>query len=159
MRNTGASTALRRVIPVCVLVIFTFTVAASEEPLLALTVMVDGAEPNVGQILVSLFDSEETYLKKPIAMKANAVDADGRAVFAFAGLRPGEYAVTVMHDENSNGKLDTGCLRIPKEKIGFSNNAKGTLGPASYDKTRFQLTGSNTEITVTLASVKKNKKK
>jgi len=47
----------------------------------------------------------------------------------FPGVAPGRYAVSVFHDENSNGKMDTNFIGIPREGVGASNNAKGHLGP------------------------------
>jgi uncharacterized protein (DUF2141 family) len=37
------------------------------------------------------------------------------------GVRPGAYALSVFHDENGNGKLDT-FAGIPREGFGFSRN-------------------------------------
>ncbi|MDR2086592.1 MAG: DUF2141 domain-containing protein, partial [Dysgonamonadaceae bacterium] len=44
----------------------------------------------------------------------------------------GDYAVSIFHDENDNYKLDTGMFGIPVEKTGFSNNAKGVMGPPKF---------------------------
>ena len=35
--------------------------------------------------------------------------------------------------------LDTGFLGIPTEDYGFSNDAKGTFGPASFDDSKFEM--------------------
>jgi uncharacterized protein (DUF2141 family) len=45
----------------------------------------------------------------------------GQARIRLTGLVPGTYAVSVFHDANSNGKLDT-FVGIPREGYGFSNN-------------------------------------
>jgi uncharacterized protein (DUF2141 family) len=50
----------------------------------------------------------------------------------FTNLRPGTYAVIAFHDENDNGKLDENGWGVPTEGYGFSNNAEGFLGPASF---------------------------
>ena len=47
------------------------------------------------------------------------------------------YAVSVVYDEDGNGKLNTGFLGIPSDPVGFSNNAKGTFGPPSFYKASF----------------------
>lgn len=44
----------------------------------------------------------------------------------------GEYALSAIHDNNLNGKLDTGFMRIPKKPYGSSNNAKASFGPANF---------------------------
>lgn len=49
---------------------------------------------------------------------------------AFESLPPGAYVVYVYHDENGNGKLDTGgLLGLPTEGYAFSNDAPARFGP------------------------------
>ena len=129
--------------------------SASANMDITLKVIVDGGTPNTGQIIATLFDSETSYMKAPFAEQTNPVDAIGAAVLIFKNLAPGDYAVSVVYDENANGKLDTGFLGIPKEKIGFSNNAKPRIGPAPYEKARFGLTPETSEITITLKRPKR----
>ncbi|MEG3124504.1 DUF2141 domain-containing protein [Sphingomonas sp. GB1N7] len=58
----------------------------------------------------------------------------------FAGLPAGDYALAVIHDENSNNKLDT-MLGIPREGFGFSRNPTITFGPPRFTAARFTLAG------------------
>lgn len=62
-----------------------------------------------------------------------------KAVCGFSNVVPGAYAISVFHDENENGKLDTNFLGIPNEGVGSSNDAKGFMGPPSFDKAMFQV--------------------
>ena len=119
----------------------------------ALTVTVTGAQPLVGQMMVSLFNSKKTFLKTPVATQNLPVGNDGRAVFVFEGLAPGEYAASAIWDEDMDGELDTGFLGIPKEKVGFSNNAKGSMGPAPYKKAKFMFGPEATAIQIDLVKV------
>ena len=48
----------------------------------------------------------------------------------------GSYAVSVLHDENKDGELNTGLLGIPQEGIGFSNDPRIIKGTPSFEKTR-----------------------
>lgn len=50
-----------------------------------------------------------------------------------SNLGPGRYAVTLFHDENGNGKLDT-VLGIPREGFGFSRNPEVRFGPPRYSQ-------------------------
>jgi uncharacterized protein (DUF2141 family) len=54
----------------------------------------------------------------------------------FDGLPPGDYAVAVIHDANSNARLDT-MLGIPKEGFGFSRNPAIGFGPPRFAAARF----------------------
>jgi uncharacterized protein (DUF2141 family) len=63
----------------------------------------------------------------------------------FEGLAPGEYAVAVIHDANSNAKLDT-MLGIPKEGFGFSRNPAIGFGPPRFTAAQFAVgAGSETQ--------------
>ena len=56
----------------------------------------------------------------------------------FDGLPPGRYAVTLVHDENSNEKLDT-MLGIPREGFGFSRNPAIRFGAPKFDEVSINL--------------------
>ena len=58
----------------------------------------------------------------------------------------GEYAIAVFHDENTNGKLDTNFLGIPKEQYGFSNHAKGQMKPPKFEDAKFKLTNEQNKF-------------
>lgn len=56
-------------------------------------------------------------------------------------LPDGDYSMTVIHDEDGNGKLNKNFVGLPKEGFGFSNNPRIYFGPPSYEKTRFTVQG------------------
>ena len=58
--------------------------------------------------------------------------------------------VPLYNDENMNGKLDTNWLGIPTEGYGFSNDAKGMLGPPSFSAASFPYGGQDMELTISL---------
>jgi uncharacterized protein (DUF2141 family) len=58
----------------------------------------------------------------------------------FDGLPHGQYAVAVIHDENSNSKLDT-FAGIPREGFGFSRNPPIRFGAPRFAAARFAVTG------------------
>jgi uncharacterized protein (DUF2141 family) len=51
----------------------------------------------------------------------------------------GTYVIGFYIDANENEKLDTNFIGIPKEEYGFSNNARGTFGPPSFEAASFTL--------------------
>lgn len=57
----------------------------------------------------------------------------------FDALPSGTYAVSLFHDENGNGRLDT-VLGIPREGFGFSRNPPIRFGPPRFAAARFALT-------------------
>jgi uncharacterized protein (DUF2141 family) len=54
--------------------------------------------------------------------------------------RDGTYAIALLHDENSNRKLDK-ALFMPKEGFGFSNNPVVVTGPPKFDSAAFKVSG------------------
>jgi len=74
----------------------------------------------------------------------------------FADIKLGNYAVSVLHDENQNKDLDTNMLGIPKEGYGFSNNVTGVIGPPSFRKARFHVPARGSSITINMKYRKGN---
>jgi uncharacterized protein (DUF2141 family) len=77
----------------------------------------------------------------PRALKLSAPAAGGAV--RLAGVAPGAYALSVIHDENGNGRLDT-FAGIPREGFGFSRNPAIRFGPPSFAAVEFNVaTGGN----------------
>jgi len=57
------------------------------------------------------------------------------------GVPPGDYAVSVIHDENGDGQLNK-MLGIPREGFGFSRNPRIHFGPPGFEACRFPVTGA-----------------
>ena len=93
---------------VCVLTFATQSLSAQN-----LTLEVRGIENVTGKLYVAIYNSQETFMKKPLA--GFAVEVKDKVV-------------------SIPGKLDTGAFGIPVEKFGFSNDAEGVMGPPSYEK-------------------------
>jgi uncharacterized protein (DUF2141 family) len=60
----------------------------------------------------------------------------------------GTYAVSVIHDEDGDGKLDTSWLGIPREGVGVSMNAKGKAGPPKYKDAKFVLDAAEKKLKI-----------
>ena len=56
----------------------------------------------------------------------------------FENLKPGKYAISVLHDTNNNKDMDRNKLGIPKEGFGFSNNVTGAMGPPSFERAQYR---------------------
>jgi len=103
---------------------------------------------NDGRVKIGLYNSETNFLKLPL--KSLAADIKNReASVTFEGIEKGEYAVSIYHDENNNGQLDTGFMGIPSEGYASSNNAKGFMGPPKYADAKVNV-NTNSKITITV---------
>jgi uncharacterized protein (DUF2141 family) len=106
-----------------------------------------------GQLAVALFSSREGFpVKIARAMAKKLVPAnDPKCEVVFENVPYGSYAVSVFHDQNNNGKLDTVFLiGIPKEGVGCSNNPKSRFGPPSFADSKFTLDSREVELTIEL---------
>jgi uncharacterized protein (DUF2141 family) len=101
----------------------------------SLEVNVNNIKSKKGSIRIGLFTSEKDFLKN--AAEGKVVKVTGAEVtVVFENLLPGEYALSVIHDENENGKLDSNVFGVPKEGFAFGNNAMGPFGPPSFEKAK-----------------------
>jgi uncharacterized protein (DUF2141 family) len=125
----------------------------------ALTVEVTGLRNTKGSVVYSIFSGPDGFPDKgakALASGSCAItdDKDEKtARFVVPKLAPGVYAVTLFHDENSNGKLDTKTFGIPKEGFGFSNDPKIRMGPPRFKDTSFAITGAGPERIVRIKVV------
>jgi len=106
-----------------------------------LTIEINPLKNNDGQVILAFMDENENILKQ---LTAGIEGETSR--FTLDSLEQGKYAFKYIHDENKNNKLDTKLFIIPKEGYGFSNDAKGKLGPPGFKDMIFELTGSDTLI-------------
>jgi len=112
-----------------------------------LTVEFEITKYNKGKIYVALYNSQDSFLKKPVKGTIIKVE-NGKATAVFEEVTTGTYAVSSFYDKNDNGKLDTNFLGIPKEPTAMSNNAKGSFGPPKFKDAKFEMT-TNTTIQIT----------
>ena len=71
-----------------------------------LTIEVCDIEKVEGHLYVAIYNSEETFMKKPLT--AFRIDVkDTSLSIPCQGLPTGTYAISLFQDENGNGKLDT----------------------------------------------------
>lgn len=65
----------------------------------------------------------------------------------FGAVPAGNYAIAVIHDENSNGKLDKRLI-IPREGFGFSRDAPVMMGPPSFSAAVFAVGTAAERLTI-----------
>lgn len=111
-----------------------------------LTVKVDDIRGDKGQLMLAIYDSAAGWdgKAKPVAAQAQPVAGDN-VIFHFEGLAAGTYAVSVMHDENGNGTLDTNFVGMPVEGYGFSNDPR-VMRKATFEEAAFALDAKGTAI-------------
>ncbi|WP_068118691.1 DUF2141 domain-containing protein [Tropicimonas marinistellae] len=116
-----------------------------------LEISVTGAVPAVGEILLSVFDTADNWMRSPVASRTIEVTSAGTAKVRLA-VPPGRYGIAIIHDANGNGVLDTGPLRIPREAFAFSNRAQARFGPPLFERAAFTLPPEGAAVRIPLTT-------
>ncbi len=109
---------------------------------------IDGVNSTKGHVICGIFRSAEGFPKdtkrafKLVSLPANpaGVQCD------FSDLPAGTYAISVFHDENDDGVLNTNFLGMPREGYGFSNNHTYATHPSSFKESYFTLDAEATTV-------------
>ena len=116
-------------------------------------VEVDNFEHDQGFAFVSLCKPGDIFppaeKQKPFARKIVKIE-NKKAIIIFEDIPFGTYAVGVFHDKNNNRRLDRNILGMPVEFYGFSNNARGIIGPPSFQEAEFELQKAILTIAITV---------
>ena len=117
------------------------TAAGAETPRGVLTIDVGNVRIAKGVVHVDVCP-EAKFLKDDCPWSGNARARVGDTRVTVTNLPAGRYAVQAFLDENGNGKVDRGWFGIPKEGVGFSNDAKIRFGPPKFAEAAFAFDGN-----------------
>ncbi|MGJ8593905.1 MAG: DUF2141 domain-containing protein [Aquaticitalea sp.] len=106
-------------------------------------------DSNKGKVLVGLYNSEGDFLKNAYKSSISTIE-NKECTVTFKNVPAGIYAVSLVHDENDNGRMDTNFMGIPKEDYGCSNDAKGFMGPPKWEDAKFEVTNKTIHQTINL---------
>ena len=123
------------------------------EPTDEIVVRILGIESDQGQLGCRIFSkadgfpgkmgkADEQLYSKPKSKKGGCT---------FKGYKPGTYAISVMHDLDGSGDLNTSLVGKPKEPWGVSNDAPAhRFGPPEYTECTFKYGGGKKIIKIKL---------
>lgn len=100
---------------------------------------INGFKNDKGTAIIGLYNTKESFMQKGLKL-AKTIVKNKKTFAVFENMPKGIYAVSMFHDENANGKIDSNFVGIPKEGYGTSNDAKGFMGPPKYEDATFDLT-------------------
>ncbi|WP_379922876.1 DUF2141 domain-containing protein [Erythrobacter sp. R86502] len=86
-------------------------------------------------------------IKDPTAHRT-AVPANGKVEIRFTGVKPGQYAIALLHDENDNGKADRSMGMMPREGYGFSRDAPVHMAPPKFSDAVFTQGEGSHHVTI-----------
>ena len=146
--------ALLAWIVVAVAVLLAVSPSAADAPATGvLTVKITSLHSNSGQVGCMIYNSARGFPADSAAalQRLWCPIAKGASTCTFDPIPAGTYAVACFHDENKNGKCDTGLFGIPTEGTVVSNHAKGFMGPPSFEKAKFSFSGAASELQLRMA--------
>jgi uncharacterized protein (DUF2141 family) len=103
-----------------------------------------------GKIVLNVFKDNDSYdknqpYKKLTFDKKTLVNGTLNVHF---GLEPGVYGITLVDDENEDGKINKNFVGIPKEGFGFSNFFMTKMKKPSFDDFKVDLKSPEHQIEI-----------
>jgi uncharacterized protein (DUF2141 family) len=102
---------------------------------------ITGIRSAKGNIIINVFKDDVSYNdEKP--SKQFIFDKKAMAngtLNVKCNLEEGVYGITLLDDENGNGKIDKNFIRMPKEGFGFSNFFMEKLKKPAFDDFKVDL--------------------
>lgn len=121
--------------------LFLLLAAAFSLPLHAgeVVVQVTGPRAVAGNIGCALFGAQAGFPMDNSGARQIWLPAEATTVCRFANVSPGRHAVSVSHDLNGNGRVDTNFLGIPLEGWAVSNNVVPSLRAPRFEEAAFRV--------------------
>jgi|GEM_PF-501915 uncharacterized protein (DUF2141 family) len=130
------------------LCIFTLLFVATNAVAADLTVDVGNITSNRGNIVVTIYATEEDFLEDGLVTMIQPA-SPGRMALVFEGLTPGDYTASAHHDEDGDGEMDY-FFGLPQEPYGFSNDARVMLAPPKYEDAVFAVGADGATVVANL---------
>lgn len=121
-------------------------ISKAQENTATVFVTIENVLHDKGNVLISLHNIE-TFMKGPGIIDLKEKAEKGPLTVTFNDIKPGNYAVLIMHDENSNSRMDFEANGMPKENYGSSGNTIH-LGPPSFEASKFKVLNEDLYLTL-----------
>lgn len=116
-----------------------------------MALVVNGVANAKGLVMIAVYGGADTFRKDGSEIAAIRLKSrKGGVKVTLNDIPAGTYAVAVYHDENADQKLDANMLGIPSEGYGFSNDARGVMGPPSFEDAAVTLRDGAATVTIEL---------
>jgi uncharacterized protein (DUF2141 family) len=109
------------------------------------TVTLTGVQAKGGQMLVSL-QTRDQFMKPTAAYGTKAPATAGDLTVTLQDVAPGDYAVVVMHDEDSNFQMAREPNGMPKEGWSMSGSPPMDRKPV-FDEVKVAVPAEGTSVT------------
>ncbi|RMA64742.1 DUF2141 domain-containing protein [Ulvibacter antarcticus] len=115
---------------------------ASEGTTITINVPLQSTE---GNVVFGLYN-QDNFMKNPSEGAVGEI-IEGNANVTFTNITPGEYAIILFHDKNTNKRMDFDANGMPSENYGLSNNPM-SFGPPQWSDAKFEVTNQPIEMEI-----------
>ncbi len=115
-----------------------------------ITVDIVGFKNDKGRCLIYIHDKKEGFPNKNQVKEMYFSIVDKKCVATITLDTIGRYSITVLHDENSNNKMDDNFFGKPKEGFGVSNNLITTFKRPTFEDASFIFNGQPLSFNIKL---------
>ena len=116
-------------------------------------IVVAGRGGEAGWIRLAIYDSPESFNQTPLATFRTSIlpEEDGLgSVMIDRSTLPSRIAVAAFHDLNGDDVLNANLLGVPEEPYGFTNRARGILGPPRFEDAVIDLPPAGAQLNLPL---------
>ncbi len=95
---------------------------------------IHGLKEVIGVLRIAVFIEKDGYpMDEDKIIRSYVIPVTSRAMEYKIELPDvDQVALSLHHDQNNDGKINSNFIGIPKEGLGASNNAKGRFGPPKF---------------------------
>lgn len=112
-------------------------------------VTITGLRNGKGMLRACITSQPRSFPDCKGALRTLSAAATNGAVLTFGNLPSGRYAISILHDENGDGRMNKRLI-LPKEGFGFSRNAPVRFGPPSFDSAAIDVGQAPLKATITV---------
>lgn len=123
---------------------------AQAEENAAITITVTELRSTKGVVRACMTTKQEIFPKcrKDPSAYRRVVKAKEGLTIRFDRVKPGDYAIALLHDENEDGKANRALGMMPKEGYGFSRDAPVRMGPPEFTDAVFTHGAADQTLTI-----------
>lgn len=119
----------------------------------SVVVEVVGAGEVVGVVRIAVYGDAIGFnlVEQALIKNAVAVDPRGAAKWTIPRIELSpRFAIAAYHDVNDDSQLNRNVFGVPTERYGFSNDARGKLGPPTFDQAVISLPEAGATIPISI---------
>ncbi len=123
---------------------FTFLLINAPTETHDLTLTISNIKQKEGTLEIGLFNNGDRFMEEGQAFRSISIEVKSNSeTVVIKDLPKGTYAISLYHDENSNGKCDRNFFGIPKEPYAFSTNFKPRFSRPTFKDCQFEISSDH----------------